>query len=174
MNCFAQIEMFEHIGIDNHDAFLTHMRKLLRPQGLYFHQASVRKPTRDITKFRDLSVYQKFATRYIFPGGELDHIGLTLTSLERNGFEVHDVESMRAHYQKTVEIWADRLWRNRQTAIGLVGVERARMWIFYLSLTAVAMERTLLNCFQVVSSKRAAVTSSMPLTRVHHIAEVDA
>jgi cyclopropane-fatty-acyl-phospholipid synthase len=161
----AQVEMFEHVGIDNHDAFLQHLRSLLRPRGLYFHQASTRRPTKDLAKFRDKTVYQNFATRYVFPGGELDHIGMTLSSLERNGFEVHDVEALREHFQKTVEAWADRLYRNRVRAAALVGEERARMWMFYLSLCAVAFERSLLNVFQVVGSRRMVGPSGYPQTR---------
>ena len=44
----AQIEMFEHLGIDNHDRHFTFMRKLLKPRGLYLHQASTRRATLDI------------------------------------------------------------------------------------------------------------------------------
>ncbi len=40
----------------------------------------------------------KALTRYIFPGGELDHLGMSVANLERYGFEVHDVEGWREHY----------------------------------------------------------------------------
>ena len=32
-------------------------------------------------------------SRFIFPGGELDYVGLTATNLERHGFEIHDVDN---------------------------------------------------------------------------------
>ena len=157
--------MFEHVGLDHHDAFFTQIRKLLKPRGLYLHQASTRRPTMDLARFRDVSVYQKYAARYVFPGGEMDHIGMTITNLERNGFEVHDVENMREHYQKSVEHWADRLWRNRERAAELVGLPRTRMWLFYLGLTAVAFDRLLLNDFQTLASKRRIGASGLPPTR---------
>jgi len=33
--------------------------------------------------------------RYIFPGGELDHLGMSIANLEQYHFEVHDVEAWR-------------------------------------------------------------------------------
>jgi cyclopropane-fatty-acyl-phospholipid synthase len=134
----AQVGMFEHVGIDNHEAFFRQMHRLLKPRGLYLHQATTRRPTIDLSKFRKASSYKKFATRYIFPGGELDYIGMTVTNLERLGFEVHDVENTREHYQKTCEDWADRLWANRAEAAKEVGTARTRMWLAYLAGTAMA------------------------------------
>ena len=40
--------MFEHVGIDNHEAFFRQMHRLLKPRGLYLHQATTRRPTVDL------------------------------------------------------------------------------------------------------------------------------
>lgn len=161
----AQVGMFEHVGIDNHDAFFRQMHRLLKPRGLYLHQASTRRPTVDLSKFRKKSVYQNLATRYIFPGGELDYIGMTITNLERLGFEVHDVENTREHYQKTCEAWAYRLWENRAEAAKEVGVARTRMWLAYLAGTVMAFRRLNLNDFQTLASKRRLGATGLPLDR---------
>lgn len=161
----AQIEMFEHVGLDNHDAHFKHMNRLLKPRGLYLHQASTRRPTVDISQFRKKTVYQRFATRYIFPGGELDYIGLTVTNLERLGFEVHDVENMREHFQKTCEAWANRLWESRAEAAKEVGMARTRMWLSYLSAVVIGFKRSNLNVFQTLASKRRVGASGLPLNR---------
>ncbi len=161
----AQIEMFEHVGIDNHDDHFRHVHRLLRPRGLYLHQASTRRPTFDLARFRKPTVYQRFTTRYIFPGGELDYIGLSVTNLERNGFEVHDVENLREHYLKTAEAWAENLWRNREEAAREVGEARTRMWLAYLSAITIAFRRLNLNVFQTLASKRRIGASGLPLDR---------
>ena len=161
----AQIEMFEHLGLDNHEAHFKHMWLLLKPRGLYLHQASTRRPTNNLADFRKKTIYQRFATRYIFPGGELDYIGMTVTNLERLGFEVHDVENMREHFQKTCEAWANRLWDNREAAARQVGEARTRMWLAYLSATVVAFRRSNLNLFQTLASKRQLGASGLPLSR---------
>jgi cyclopropane-fatty-acyl-phospholipid synthase len=157
--------MFEHVGLDNHEAFFKQMHSLLKPRGLYLHQASTRRPTADLSQFRKKSVYQNFATRYIFPGGELDYIGLTVTNLERLGFEVHDVENTREHYQKTLEAWARRLWDNRAEAAKEVGEARTRMWLAYLAGTVMAFRRMNINDFQTLASKRRLGASGLPLGR---------
>ncbi len=161
----AQIEMFEHLGLDNHDQHFKHMHRLLKPRGLYLHQASTRRATPDLSKFRKPTVFQKIANRYIFPGGELDYIGLTVTNLERLGFEVHDVENMREHFQLTCEAWANRLWEHREEAAREVGLPRTRMWLLYLSVTAMAFRRMNLFVFQTLASKRRLGASGLPLNR---------
>ena len=40
--------------------------------------------TKDIAAFRRKTKYQNVITKYIFPGGELDYIGLSTTNLERH------------------------------------------------------------------------------------------
>jgi len=164
-DCIAQIEMFEHLGLDNHDRHFEHIKKLLRPRGLYLHQASTRWATPDLAKFRQQTRYQKVITRYIFPGGELDHVGMTATNLERHGFEVHDVEAMREHFQLTLERWTERLYAQRDKASAEIGWARTRLWILYFSLFARAFERCTIGVFQTLASKRRIGPSGLPLAR---------
>jgi len=82
----AQIGMFEHVGIDNHDLHYQEIHRLLAEHGLYLHQATTRRATRDLSKFRTTSAYMKVILRYIFPGVELDYVGMTCANLERFGF----------------------------------------------------------------------------------------
>ena len=161
----AQVGMFEHVGLDNHDRHFAHMRDLLRPRGLYLHHAITRCATPDIAKFRKQSRYQKVITRFIFPGGELDHIGLTATNLERHGFEVHDVEAMREHYQLTLEHWLERLYAHRDIAAAEIGWTKTRMWLLYLTMCARGFERGPIGVFQTLASKRQAGASGLALAR---------
>ncbi len=161
----AQIEMFEHVGFDNHDLHFSQMHKLLRPRGLYLHQASTRMATPDIKNFRKKTPYQDVITRFIFPGGELDYIGLTVTNLERHRFEVHDVESWREHFQLTLENWTNRLWENREAARKEIGWPKTRLWLLYFSLFAISFQRNTVSVFQTLASKRRTGPSGLPYTR---------
>ena len=161
----AQIEMFEHIGLDNHDRHFVQIRKLLRPRGLYLHQASTRWATPDIAKFRAPTRYQKVVTKYIFPGGELDYVGLSTTNLERHGFEVHDIEGMREHFQLTLEHWVARLFEQREAAVREIGWPKTRLWLLYFSLFARSFERCTIGVFQTLASKRMIGPSGLPLAR---------
>ena len=79
----AQVEMIEHVGIANHHDFYHYLRRHLSQRGLYFGQASFRRNTPNPADFPKLTPYMKFIVEYIFPGGELDHIGMTTGALER-------------------------------------------------------------------------------------------
>jgi cyclopropane-fatty-acyl-phospholipid synthase len=164
-DAIAQIEMFEHLGIDNHDKHFERMHRLLKPRGRYLHQASTRRPTRDLSRFRKPTAYQQVITRFIFPGGELDYIGMTVTNLERHAFEVHDVENWREHFQKTLEIWTARLAANREAAEREIGPTKTRLWLLYFSLFALAFERNTCFVFQTLASKRQTGASGMPMSR---------
>lgn len=161
----AQIEMFEHVGFDNHDQHFQQMHTLLRPRGLYLHQASTRMATLDIKNFRKKTGYQKVINRYIFPGGELDYIGWTATCLERHWFEVHDIEGWREHFQLTLEHWTKRLWENREKAREELGWPKTRLWFLYLSFFAGSFQRSAVGVFQTLASKREVGPSGLPLTR---------
>jgi cyclopropane-fatty-acyl-phospholipid synthase len=104
-------------------------------------------------------------TKYIFPGGELDHIGNTVTMLERHGFEVHDVEAWREHYQRTCKLWHDRLLANYDAAVAEVGEVKTRMWLTYLAACSIAFERNAAGLYQTLASKRRKGPAGLPPTR---------
>lgn len=161
----AQIGMFEHVGIDNHDAYFRHVHNLLKPGGLYLHDAITRRAPFDLKRFRKRSSYMKVLNRYIFPGGELDHLGLTITNLERHGFEVRDVESMREHYYLALKNWSEALYSRREEAIREVGSERVRLWLLYFAMCCIGFWRGAIYDFQTVAMKRQTGLSGLPLTR---------
>ena len=103
--------------------------------------------------------------RYIFPGGEVDHLGMSIANLERYGFEVHDVEAWREHYARTTRLWHDRLFANRAAAEREVGSVKTRLWLAYLAGCSIAFERGNVGIFQTLVSKRARGPSGLPLTR---------
>lgn len=161
----AMIGIFEHIGVQNHDSYFDKIHKMLKPRGLCLHHAITRRVTPDLSKFDRPTGYQKAITRYIFPGGELDYIGRTITNFERKGFEVHDTEALREHYRLTLVHWHDRLWDRRKEAEALVGDEVVRLWLLYFALFVVGFDRGVCNLFQTLCSKRRLGASGLPPTR---------
>lgn len=161
----ASIGMFEHVGIDNHAGFFKKVHSLLAPGGLYLHHAITRKGKLSDIAFRKKRTEYKAMTRYIFPGGEVDHIGMTLRNLEAYRFEVHDVEGWREHYGRTTELWARNLMANREAAIAEVGEARYRIWLLYLCGVSLAFKRGTLQIFQTLVSKRQKGPSGLPPTR---------
>jgi cyclopropane-fatty-acyl-phospholipid synthase len=163
----AQVEMVEHIGIANHHEFYQYLGRHLRPRGLYFGQASARRNilNPDPAEFAKLTPYMRFIVDYIFPGGELDHIGMTCAALERAGFELHEVEALREHFGLTCEHWAKSIHTKREQGAALIGMPKTRLWLLYLSLCALSFQRGALNVFQVVASHRRVGASGVAFDR---------
>lgn len=161
----ASVGMFEHVGLANRDTYFQHIKSLLRERGLYLHHAITSPMKRTERQFRRNSPEFKVLTRYIFPGGELDHIGGTVTALERNGFEVHDSENLREHYGRTCRLWTERLYANREEAAKQVGPAKVRLWLLYLAGVTLSFDRDTSRIFQTLASKRSRGPSGLPPTR---------
>jgi cyclopropane-fatty-acyl-phospholipid synthase len=163
----ASIGMFEHVGIANHPAYFQAVNRLLKPGGLYLHH-SIALRSKSFERFRQSRRAAAAATaigRYIFPGGELDHLGMSIANLERYNFEVHDVEAWREHYMRTTRLWHDRLSANREAAEREVGREKTRLWIAYLAVVSMAFMQGTVGIFQTLASKRVRGSSGLPPTR---------
>ena len=143
------------------------MNRLLKPDGLYLHHAITRTGQAQRARILQQEHAPKPApiARYIFPGGELDHLGMSIANLERHGFEVHDVEAWREHYARTTRLWHDRLLANFAAAEREVGAVKTRMWLIYLAGVSIAFERAKLGIFQTLASKRRRGASGVPLSR---------
>jgi cyclopropane-fatty-acyl-phospholipid synthase len=161
----SSIGMFEHVGMANYDTYFSTVNRLLRPGGLYMHHAITRRMKRNKAAFRRKSAEHLALVKYIFPGGELDHLGMTIDNLEGHGFEVHDVENLREHYGQTCRLWCNRLSGNFDKAVSEIGYPRARLWLLYLAGCALAFERGTVQINQTLASKRKRGISAVPQSR---------
>ncbi len=150
----SSIGMFEAVGIDHHPKYFRTVHRLLKPGGLYLHHAIARPAKGSDKDFRKMRAEYRALVRYIFPGGELDHIGMSLANLERARFEIHDVEGWRMHYARTTRLWHDRLIARRAEAEAEIGAEKTRMWILYLAGCSLAFERGAVGIFQTLASRK--------------------
>jgi cyclopropane-fatty-acyl-phospholipid synthase len=73
----ASVGMYEHVGLDNRDAYFGQIRDLLRPRGVYLHHAITRPMKRTEKDFRRKRPEYAAIVDFIFPGSELDHVGGT-------------------------------------------------------------------------------------------------
>jgi cyclopropane-fatty-acyl-phospholipid synthase len=161
----SSIGMFEHLGLANHEAYFLAVGKLLKPGGIYLHHAITRRMKRDRRAWRRKAPAYKALIKYIFPGGEVDHIGMTLENLEAYGFEVHDVEDLREHYARTCRLWAERLHARFDEAIAEVGEAKARLWLLYLTGCSLGFDGGSVLIYQTVATRRARGRSGLPPTR---------
>ncbi len=162
----ASIGMYEHVGVANYPAYFGKLNSLLRDRGLLLNHGITRPAKRSRRRFARIRPEQRLILKYIFPGGELDHIGHTCEALETSRFEVHDVEDWREHYAQTTRLWCQRLSARKDEAIALVGPERYRLWVAYLAGVSLAFLDGSARIYQVVASKHAARgRAELPPTR---------
>lgn len=171
----ASIGMVEHVGISNMPLYLNKIHSLLPDRGLFLNHGITRPAKKSARKFRKLRPEQKALRKYIFPGGELDHIGHSLELMESHGFRVSDVEGWRDHYALTCRHWCRNLYRNRDEAIRLVGPEKYRLWLAYLGGVSYSLGDGSACIFQTLATKHASKgVSGLPPTRRHLYEDADA
>jgi cyclopropane-fatty-acyl-phospholipid synthase len=159
-DAIASVGMFEHVGRARMAGYFDRLYGLLAPQGRLLNHAI---SCAGGSKLGGRS----FMGRYVFPDGELIDVGEVVLGMERAGFEVRDVESLREHYARTLRAWVTNLEANWERAVALAGRGRARIWRLYMAASAVGFEDGGLNVHQVLGVRRDADGGSgMPATRV--------
>jgi cyclopropane-fatty-acyl-phospholipid synthase len=85
--------------------------------------------------------------------------------MERAGFEILDVEGLRAHYAMTLRHWVQRLEARREEALCLVDEATYRIWRLYMAASALEFEGGGTGIYQILSGKRHSGAAPVPLTR---------
>ncbi|WP_309097550.1 class I SAM-dependent methyltransferase [Streptomyces sp.] len=159
-DAISSIGMAEHVGADRYLEYAATLFDLLRPGGRLLNHQIARRPQRDETAYR----VDAFIDSYVFPDGELQPVGSTVALLERAGFEVRDVESIREHYGLTLRRWVARLEADWARAVQLTSPGRARVWRLYMAASALAFERNRIGVNQVLAVRTPeSGASGMPL-----------
>ncbi|GMR21180.1 MAG: C17 cyclopropane fatty acid synthase CfaB [Gammaproteobacteria bacterium] len=140
----VSVGMFEHIGRKNFDRYFAIAKRALKPGGLFLNHGI----TND-TGWRRTSV-RRFINRYVFPDGELARISDVSDAMEKAGFELLDVESLRRHYALTLRRWVKSLEMHRNLAVRAAGDKIYRLWRLYMAGSAYYFEQGSINVYQVL------------------------
>ncbi|MGY1498358.1 class I SAM-dependent methyltransferase [Streptomyces sp. QTS52] len=156
----SSVGMAEHVGSEQYLAYARDLYALLKPGGRLLNHQIARRPHTD----EDAYSLNGFIDAYVFPDGELAPVGTTVTQLERAGFEVRDVESIREHYALTLRRWVANLEADWPRAQRLTSPGRARVWRLYMAACALAFEHNRLGVNQVLAVRTpGSGASGMPL-----------
>jgi cyclopropane-fatty-acyl-phospholipid synthase len=132
-DAISSVGMAEHVGHDKLDQYFSTLHSVLAPQGRLLNHA--------ISSVGGSTLGSRsFVARYVFPDGELIDVGDVVLGMERAGFEVRDVESLREHYARTLRCWVANLESNWDEAVRLVGEPRAKIWRLYMVGSAIGFE----------------------------------
>ncbi len=152
--------MYEQVGRENLPGYFGKICELLTDDGILLNQGiTTDDPDNRASPFGG----RQFIDRYVFPGGELPHIGLALQGVSRGGLEAFDLESLRPHYARTLDIWAQNFELRADDARKIVSSETFRIWRVYLAGFAYAFRSGDVSVYQMTcrKAKRRAETLSL-------------
>ena len=165
-DAIASIGMSEHVGQAMLSTYSQELFALLRPGGRLLNHAISRRPGPSEGFSRT-----SFIDRYVFPDGELQPMATMVEAMEKVGFEVRDVESLREHYALTLRAWVANLEANWDRAVELTSPGRARVWRLYMAGSALGFEANRLGVNQVLAVRPDVHgASGMPRTRASLLA----
>lgn len=153
----VSVGMIEHVGQANLPKYMQAVNKLLVPGGvsvLHCITGQIEGPC------------NRWIQKYIFPGGYIPSNRELVWLLPENGFHLLDAESLRLHYAKTLEHWADNFEKNIDYVRERYGERFVKMWHLYLNACAASFCTSGLNIYQIVFSK--GLNNELPMTR-HHL-----
>jgi len=140
----VSVGMFEHIGLKNFAEYFATIRRVLKRGGLFLNHGI----TND-TGWQKTPITQ-FINRYVFPDGELARISDVNDAMEKAGFELLDVESLRRHYALTLRRWVKSLEMHKDQAVRVAGDKIYRLWRLYMAGSAYYFEQGSINVYQVL------------------------
>jgi len=156
----VSVGMFEHVGLKNLPVYFSVAQRVLKPGGLFLNHGI----TQDIEVWGK-TLGARFINRYVFPDGELDLVSNVQRAMERTGFEILDVESLRAHYALTLRHWVQRLEASKEQALQHVTESVYRVWHLYMVGCALQFEQGEIGVYQILTVKRDSDVAVLPLTR---------
>ncbi|MEF9384070.1 cyclopropane-fatty-acyl-phospholipid synthase family protein [Ralstonia solanacearum species complex bacterium KE056] len=158
----TSVGMFEHVGRKNLPGYFRRVHSLLADNGIAMnHGITSSDPEGGESSLGG----GDFIDRYVFPQGELPHISLALRAAQEGGLEALDVESLRRHYARTLEHWADRFEANGETIRKIVDEKTYRIWRVYLAGCAHAFDADEVSIFQILCQKSGKPAASIPWSR---------
>ena len=157
-DAISSIGMFEHVGEARMAEYFGNLLSLLRPGGRLLNHG-ISRPPGDRARFSRGG----FVERYVFPDGELLEVGRTVSAVQRAGFEVRHLETLREHYALTLRRWVANLEESWAEAVALAGEARARIWRLYMAGSAVNFEAGRTQVHQILAVKADGGDSGTPL-----------
>ena len=158
----TSVGMFEHVGRKNLPTYFRKVHDLLADDGVAMNHGIT---SSDADSGETSLGGGEFIDRYVFPDGELPHIGLALEAAQRGGLEAVDIESLRRHYARTLNIWAENFEARADEARQLVDDEKFRIWRVYLAGCAYAFEHDDVSIYQIVCRKAGRSATTLPWSR---------
>ena len=160
----TSVGMFEHVGVRQLPAYFARMHALLTPDGLAMNHGLT---STDHGNGESPLGGGAFIERYVFPQGELAHLGTVISAMQQGGLETLDVENLRRHYVRTMALWSANFESQAGAIAGLTDVRRFRIWQVYLAGCQHAFRNDWISLYQIVCGRAGRDPSALPWSRRH-------
>jgi cyclopropane-fatty-acyl-phospholipid synthase len=158
----TSVGMFEHVGLQNLDAYFARVQQLLAPGGVVMNHGIT---TSNVDNASTPYGGGDFIDEYVFPQGELAHLSTVIKAMQSGGLEVRDVENLRRHYARTCLLWNESFERNANSIAFLTDPKRFRIWHVYLAGCAYAFQHDWISLYQIVCGKAGQAPDAMDWSR---------
>ena len=146
----VSVGMFEHVGHANLPLYCQRLFGAVRPGGLVLNHGIT---SRHLDGRPVAHGAGEFIDRYVFPHGELPHLVGISSCISEAGLEIVDVESLRLHYARTLQLWSERLEARLAEAQALVPERALRIWRLYLAGCSYGFRRDWIDLHQILATK---------------------
>ncbi|MDT8952070.1 cyclopropane-fatty-acyl-phospholipid synthase family protein [Lacticaseibacillus paracasei] len=153
----TSVGMFEHVGKENLEGYFKDVAKLLKDDGVALIHGITRQQG---------GAVNAWINKYIFPDGYVPGMAENLNHIVDAGMQVADLEPLRRHYQRTLEIWDTNFNNHRNPIQQKFGYEFTRMWDVYLQAAAASFESGNIDVMQYLISKGPS-GKDLPATRAY-------
>jgi cyclopropane-fatty-acyl-phospholipid synthase len=164
----TSVGMFEHVGIKQLPAYFSAIHRLLTEDGLVMNHGIT---STDADGCETPYGAGQFINRYVFPQGELTHVGQVLKAMQQGALEAIDVENLRRHYARTCALWLDNVEANHVAIRRLGGDKRFRIWHVYLAGCCYAFEQDSISLYQILCGKAGRHAQTLPWSRNYMYAQ---
>lgn len=158
----TSVGMFEHVGLKNLADYFRIIHDLLVPGGWAMNHGIT---STDAHNGESSHGAGRFIDRYVFPQGELPHIGTALTTMQEGGLEAFDIENLRRHYARTLACWSEAFEARSDRLKQLVNDKTWRVWRVYLVGAQWGFEHDEVSLYQVLCRRAGEAAGSLPWSR---------
>lgn len=157
----TSVGMFEHVGSENLSGYFADVAKYLNPNGAALIHGITRQQGGASNAWID---------KYIFPGGYIPGLQEIVGDIVENNLQITDMETLRRHYQRTLEIWDKNFNAVRDQVKEMMGERFCRMWDLYLQACAASFESGNIDVIQYLLTKGPS-GKNLPMTRAYMLTE---
>lgn len=151
----VSVGMFEHVGHEDLPEYFRDVAQMLVDGGTALIHGITRQGSGALNAWID---------KWIFPGGYIPGLTENIDNILNAGLQLSDMEMLRRHYQRTLEIWEQNFQAHRAEVTQMMDERFSRMWELYLQACAASFASGNIDVVQYLISKGPSGTN-LPMTR---------